>query len=80
MKKFKDLDFQPHICGKGIHARMTFADGSKISVVQGEYFYSGPSSFEMLSNRSKSDGIRGWISEQQITKHMAYIQRNPLKK
>ena len=80
MKTFKDLDFNPHSVGSGIHARMEFADGSKISVVQGEFFYSGTNSYEMMSDRSKGDGVRGWLSEQQITKHMRYIQTNPLKK
>jgi hypothetical protein len=82
MKTFKDLDFKEHGLGKdyGVRAVMEFPDGSKISVLGGsDKFYSSKVSFEMMSNRSKRDGVRGWLSEKQITRHMRYIQQNPLK-
>jgi hypothetical protein len=83
MKTFKDLKFKDHPLGpsKGIHAKMWFPDGSHISVIQGPGFYcTVGASYEVLSSRfHRKGGVRGWMSKQQITSHMKYIQNNPIK-
>ena len=80
MKTFKDLKFLPHALGTGTQARITL-NGCKISVVTGrDGFYSGSGTYEMMSDRAKSsDGVRGWLTPAQITRHMIYIQKKPLK-
>ena len=82
MKTFKDLKFKKHstIPEKDAkQAKMSFSDGSNISVITGsKFFYCGPNTYEMMSSRSKGDGVRGHLTEKQITNHMRYVQRNPL--
>ena len=81
MKTFKDLEFKPHELGDGIHATMKFEDGSEISVIRTSFSYSNNNSFEMMSNRTNTQsGVRGWLSKDNITRHMKYIQNNPLEK
>lgn len=85
MKTFNDLEFKPHGYIDGvINAVMTFEDGSEISVLKqtkdevDANLCCSQVSFEMMSNRSnKSGGVRGWLSKDQITRHMRYIQNNP---
>ena len=80
MKTFKDLEFKIHSAiADGTHAKMRFPDGSEISIINGSGAYAGTGSYEMMSNRTKSrEGIRGWMTPEQITRHMKYIQRNPM--
>lgn len=81
MKTFKDLKFLPHsMMAVGTQARITL-NGCKISVITGAAgMYAGTGTYEMMSDRCKSsDGIRGWLTPEQITRHMIYIQKNPLK-
>ena len=48
MKRFKDLEFEPHPLGLGSQARITFDNGYGVSVLLGESFYSdGVSSYEL---------------------------------
>ena len=79
MKTFKDLEFKQHTVIKdGTQAIMKFPDGSDISIITGSGTYSGTGAYEMMSNRTnRGDGIRGWITPEQITAHMKYIQQNP---
>ena len=81
MKTFKDLEFNPHYLGHGIQAIIRFDDGSQISVVQGPHFYCETLTYEMMSNRfHRKYDVRGYLSPRQITRHMIYIQKNPLNK
>ena len=83
MKTFKDLKFKTHPLGErhGIQALINFDDGSQISVIQGPNFYSSELTYEMMSNRfHRKDDVRGYLSPRQITRHMIYIQKNPLNK
>lgn len=79
MKTFKDLQFYPHPMGEGKQARITLSDGTKISIIcGGRSMYCGEGTYEMMSSRTRSsDGIRGWITEEQITRHLIYCQKNP---
>lgn len=83
MKTFKDLEFKQHpLGGKAEQAIMKFPDGSSISVITGDsvFYCTDDISYEMMSNRSGRGGVRGWLSPKQISDHMRYIQKNPLKK
>ena len=80
MKTFKDLVFKPHSLGVGcgIQAKTILSDGTEISVIQGKYFYSGACTYEMMSCRVRQNGgVRGWLTPEQITRHMIYVQKNP---
>lgn len=80
MKTFKDLVFETHPVGSGVQARITLEDGTEISVIQGEHFYSGDVTYEMMSDRITSNGgVRGWLTPDKITEHMKYVQKNPKK-
>lgn len=78
---FQDLEFKQHrTIPNGTLAKMEFPDGSKISIITGDGTYSGTGSYEMLSNRTnRKDGIQGWITPEEITRHMKYIQKTPKK-
>jgi hypothetical protein len=80
MKTFKDLDFKKHsVFDTGTQAKMILSDGTHISVINGDGAYSGDGTYEMMSGRiGTCDGIRGWLTPKQITRHMVYCQRNPL--
>lgn len=80
MKTFKDLKFLAQTRGVGTQARITL-NGCKISVITGAAgMYAGTGTYEMMSDRCKSsDGVRGWLTPEQITRHMIYVQKNPLK-
>lgn len=82
MKTFKDLEFKSHPNGMGLQAKMNFPDGSEISVICGaSHYYCGNDTFEMMSNRTNArHGVKGWLTPEQITRHMIYIQKNPLSK
>lgn len=79
MKTFKDLEFKPHPSGQGQQAKMIFEDGTEISVICGSsFYYCGVNTFEMMSDRiTRNGGVRGWLSPEQITRHMRYVQKNP---
>ena len=80
MKTFEDLVFKTHPTGTGIQARIVLEDGTDISVIQGKLFYSGEGTYEMMSDRSTSNGgVRGWLTPKKITEHMIYVQKNPKK-
>lgn len=81
IKTFQDLEFKKHrTIPNGTLAKMEFPDGSKISIITGDGTYSGTGSYEMLSNRTnRKGGIQGWITPEEITRHMKYIQKNPKK-
>ena len=86
MKTFNDLDFKDHSIhrdGLAKEAVMTFEDGSNISVLKGSRslhgFYCSGDTFEIMSSRMSGDGVKGWVTEKQITTHMRYIQKHPKK-
>jgi hypothetical protein len=79
MKKFNDLKFRKHKYNpNGISAQMQFDNGEWISVIGGEGFYgNGTTSFEMCSSSTDKTqrGVKGWLSKEQITRHMVYLQK-----
>lgn len=81
MKTFEDLEFKKHPNSNDwTKATMEFPDGSSISLITGGGSYSGTRTYEMMSNRTnRQGGIRGWVTPEQITSHMKYIQKNPMK-
>ncbi len=81
MKTFKDLKFLPHSTMAGGTQAMITLNGCKISVITGASgMYAGTGTYEMMSSRAKSSyRIRGWLTPEQITRHMIYVQKNPLK-
>jgi|TARA_R110002111_G_scaffold261373_1_gene334186 hypothetical protein len=79
MKTFKDLEFNPHTAVKGaVHARLSFDNGTFISVVGGAdgLYGNGITSFEVLSTVTENTvaGVNGWLSIAQVTNRMRYLQ------
>lgn len=79
IKTFKDLKFNPHTVVKGaVHARLSFDNGTFISVVGGGngLYGDGITSFEVLSTVTKNSvkGVNGWLSKKQVTRRMRYLQ------
>ena len=81
LKTFKDLEFKPHPLGYKNHIQATITlNGCEISVIQGSTFYCGFDTYEIMSDRThQKRGIRGWLTKEQITKHMVYVQKHPKK-
>jgi len=79
MKTFKDLKFKPHPNGFGKAAAIKLDDGTAISVICGSsFYYCGTHTYEMMSDRiTQNGGVRGYLTEKQITAHMIYVQKNP---
>jgi hypothetical protein len=80
---FSDLIFKKHPAGMGgYQAVIVFKDGSKLSIIHGEHFYSSRgkrtenSLYEIMDRRGS---VKGWRTPKQITAHMKYIQNNPKK-
>ncbi len=82
MKTFKDLKFDLHPNGKGMQAVITTKDGTNISVICGSrFYYCSEGTYEMMSDRIRiNGGVRGYLTPSQITAHLSYVQKNPLKK
>ena len=81
---FKDLVFKSHkVFPKAWASRMEFDNGTFISVVGGhEFLYgNGFSSFEIMSTvtdrRGEFGGVDSWMSVEQITRRMRYLQTLP---
>jgi hypothetical protein len=85
-KTFSDLDFKkhPNYSVTGIQAIFDFPNGFGISVVKTDRSYGGPHLFEIGLRKDSSfcsesigefqTGIIGWCSEEDITKHMEFLQ------
>lgn len=80
MKKFNDLKFKQHPSTRtGIHAIINFPNGEWVSVVgcsKGSFYGNGITSFEMMSSSTEKTarGVKGWLSKEQISRHMIYLQ------
>lgn len=77
---FKDVKFRQHAnIEDGQMARIILPDGTDISIVTGTGTYSGNGTYEVMSSRFKGEGdqVRGWLTEEEITRHMIYCQKNP---
>jgi len=81
MKKFNDLEFKAHkVIRTATHASMEFPNGEWISVVgcpEGSLYGNGSTSFEMMSSSTEktSRGVKGWLSKEQISRHMVHLQK-----
>ena len=79
MKTFKDLEFKSHTAVKGaVHARLSFDNGTFISVVGGAdgLYGNGTTSFEVMSTVTENTkaGVNGWLSIDQVNNRMRYLQ------
>ena len=76
---FDDLEFKPHGLMSGvIHAKMTFENGHKISVVGGDMGLHGDgiNTFEIW--RSCDGGVHGYLTKEEVTKKMIELQELPI--
>lgn len=78
-KGFKDLEFEAHEVIEGaVQARINFSNGEWISVVGGGLglYGNGTTSFEIMSSStSKNDsGVKGYLSKNQVDRHIKYLQ------
>ena len=83
MKKrftFEDLVFKPHgMIRRAVHAKMTFENGHKISVVGGCGFGihgDGVETFEIW--RSCDGGAQGYLTKEEVTQKMIELQELPV--
>lgn len=84
MKTFKDLEFEEHVIGNGLQARMNFNNGYGVSVVkfQGSYgfsqglwevailFYD-----ELTYNTEITDDVLGYQTMSDVTNVMKQVQK-----
>jgi hypothetical protein len=83
MKTFKDLEFNPHPIGEGIHARLEFKNGYGVSVVQGRYFYCDSNTYEvaiiyqeeLCYTTDLTDDVLTHQTESDIDRVMAHLQK-----
>ena len=79
MKTFKDLKFETHALDKtAICCLIEFNNGEWISVIGGSSFYGdGVVSFEIMSSSTENTkrGVKGWLSKEQVSNHMKYLQK-----
>ncbi len=81
MTNFKDIKWQQHRIGAGVHGQLKLKNGWQISLVAGEFFYSTPkanrrnhnqySTFEVaiINPNGNIDGdVIGWQSREDIDK------------
>jgi len=79
-KSFEDLEFYPSPLG-GKRATMTFKDGSEIVVYKDvPNFFCDEHRYEMLSSRLRNAAEGRYVTEVQISKHILFIEQNPIKK
>ena len=81
--RFNDLQFGSGNFG-GIMARKTFKNGYGVSVIDGEFSYSGDDNYEMAllyngeveydEDKDIPNGVEGYLSESEITDLMIKIQ------
>ena len=74
--KFEDLEFKPHgVVPGAVHAKMTFDNGHKISVVGGGRMGlhgDGIDTFEIW--RSCDGDVQGYLTKEEITESMIELQ------
>ena len=76
---FEDLEFKPHgNIGGATHAKMTFENGHKISVVGGGMglYGDGVNTFEIW--RSCDEDIKGHLTKEEVTEQMIELQELPV--
>jgi hypothetical protein len=92
MKTFKDLEFKDLVApdgGIGKRARMMFDNGYGVSVVQTDMTYGGKQGLYELAVLDDEEGgpiyytsitmdVLGWLTEDDVTTHMAEVQALPL--
>lgn len=77
MKKFEDLIFKKHPCGRdgAKQAVMKFENGWRVSVLQGRDFHSDINTFEVCFDYGDVSIITGHVSKERISKMMLYYQQ-----
>lgn len=76
---FEDLEFKPHGMTPGaVHAKMTFENGHKISVVGGGMGLHGDGieTFEIW--RSCDGDVQGYLTKEEVTENMIELQELPV--
>jgi hypothetical protein len=83
MKTFKDLEFNPHGIGNGVHAIMNFDNNYGVSVVMFNGSYGGKQGLyeiailygeDITYSTEITDNVLGWQSEEDVTEVMQKVQ------
>ena len=85
MKEFKDLRFNTHPMGVGVHSRMDFENGFGVSVVKTPYTYGGDTGLYELAvfkdgdihydNPVAKGDVVGYLRPEDVTDAMLVIQK-----
>jgi hypothetical protein len=78
MKTFKDLEFRPHLHDvNGVQATIDFDNGRGASVIRADFSYGGKSGLYELAiyhNDVLGGDVRGWLTEDEVTKYLIEAQ------
>ena len=72
---FEDLQFNPHgVIPGAVHAKMTFDNGHKISVVGGGMGLHGDGINYFEIWRSCDEDVKGYLTKEEVTENMIELQ------